>query len=69
MTYTFTTPTTIIRWMNGTHTANVFDVLMPFEEIDTFTFAWHKDSPDVVDFTEALASRVADDATRYRGGC
>ena len=55
MTYTFTTPYLRIDWQEGSHTANVTTIR---GDMDVFTFAWEKNFPDVVDFTEALASWI-----------
>jgi len=42
----------IIRWIKGTHTAEVFrnDDLA----YDVFTFGWEKNNPSMLDFTTSL---------------
>lgn len=43
----------IIKWVKGTHTAQVFakDGTLAY---DVFTFAWDKDKTEMLDFTTAL---------------
>ena len=44
-------PTLSVEW-NGGHTANVYD--MVGNNVDCFTFAWEKNNPTQLDFTNAL---------------
>ena len=45
----------IIKWIKGTHTAEVFSKHMPHEiPCDVFTFAFEKNQTDMLDFTTSL---------------
>ena len=41
-----------VTWVNGSHTANVFDE--SGREIDCFTFGWEKDKATGLDFADSL---------------
>ena len=43
----------IIKWIKGTHTAEVFAKGDPFA-YDVFTFAFEKNQTDMLDFTTSL---------------
>ena len=43
----------IVKWVKGTHTAQVF-AKDGNPAHDVFTFAWEKDKPDMLDFTTSL---------------
>ena len=43
----------IVKWIKGTHTAEVWPKDNGFA-FDVFTFAWEKNNPSMLDFTTSL---------------
>ena len=43
------------KWTKGSHTVNVWQ---GGQEIDCYTFAWHKNKTSMLDFTSALISHL-----------
>ena len=45
------------KWIKGSHTVNVWQ---GGQEIDCYTFAWHKNRTSMLDFTSALQGYLED---------